>query len=181
MASAACAALLSATLAVPSDLVPRAHTPTSGGPIKGGCGYTTLPPPVLANCTDPISPGVPDLRGNWLGAAAGNASRQHWERIEQCADRVTITSTCVCHDFPHADGTLRNGVHDVSEKDCIPILVAGVWNATCLALNPFELATAVTRCITAQGTLAFNYGGTHFELRRTQRPYGVQQCDQPAA
>ena len=50
-------AALAAT--VPVDDIPRANTPSQ----NGTCGSPTLTPCVLCNCTDPISPGIPDMRG----------------------------------------------------------------------------------------------------------------------
>ena len=76
--------------AVPSADVPTGHTPPpgTGGPIgPRGCGSKSLPPPVLGNCTDELSPSVPDLRGFWVGKVGGKEAK-HWERIEQCGDRV---------------------------------------------------------------------------------------------
>ena len=35
-----------------------------------------------------------------------------------------------------ADGSLANGVHDYSVVDCVPLRVAGVFNATCSMLRP---------------------------------------------
>lgn len=84
-----------------ADEVPVAYTP--------GCeGYTEWPLPVLAACTEPLPAGAPDLRGLWLDDDSG-----HLERVEQCGDRVVVTSVGVVHDM-RADGTLRNGVNDVS-------------------------------------------------------------------
>eukprot|EP01065_Artemidia_motanka_P000679 TRINITY_DN10307_c0_g1_i1.p2 TRINITY_DN10307_c0_g1~~TRINITY_DN10307_c0_g1_i1.p2 ORF type:complete len:203 (+),score=56.68 TRINITY_DN10307_c0_g1_i1:57-611(+) len=173
---AAVLALAACVAAVPSEHIPVAHTPSSGGPLKGGCGYNTLPPPVLANCTDPLKAGVPDLRGSWQGPGLSGTA-QHWERVEQCGDRVTVTSSCVIHDFAHADGTVKHGVHDLSAVDCIPIRVAGLFNATCLTLRPFNLLNAVTRCITPQGKLALDWGGQTTEMERIERPYGLERCD----
>ena len=76
--------------AVPSADIPIGHTPPpgSGGPITPlGCGYKSLPKPILANCTDELAPSVPDLRGLWVGKV-GSDEKEHWERIEQCGDRV---------------------------------------------------------------------------------------------
>ena len=84
-----------------ADEIPIAYTP--------GCeGYTEWPLPVLAACTEPLPAGAPDLRGLWLDDNSG-----HLERVEQCGDRVVVTSVGVIHDM-RADGTLRNGVKDVS-------------------------------------------------------------------
>ncbi|MDE2688897.1 MAG: hypothetical protein OXI49_00100 [Acidobacteriota bacterium] len=84
-----------------ADEIPVAYTP--------GCeGWTEWPLPVLAACTEPLTEGAPDLRGLWLDDDSG-----HLERVEQCGDRVVVTTVGLIHDM-RADGTLRNGVNDVS-------------------------------------------------------------------
>jgi hypothetical protein len=83
-------------LGVPSSDVPTGHTPApfSGGPIRPvGCGNKALPKPILANCTDALAAGVPDLRGNWQSSAFRGT--HHWERIEQCG-AWSKASTCPC-------------------------------------------------------------------------------------
>ena len=97
-----------------ADEIPVAHTP------DGGYGET-MPPPILAGCTEPLAPGAPDMRGMWRVVAvqwSGDAPSpdpvaDHVERIEQCGDRVCITSTGIVHDM-RADGTVERGVHDVA-------------------------------------------------------------------
>ena len=95
--------------------IPVAHTP------PGGYGEE-MPPPILAGCTEPLPPGAPDLRGVWrittITWKAGDPPDPdpmagHVERIEQCGDRVVVTTEGIIHDM-RADGTLENGVHDVA-------------------------------------------------------------------
>jgi len=81
--------------------IPKAYTP--------GCSYTTIPMPILAECTEPLAEGVVDMRGLWLGISDGD---EHLERIEQCGNRVVITAFGIIHDF-RVDGTLKNGARDV--------------------------------------------------------------------
>jgi len=81
--------------------IPKSYTP--------GCGYTTIPMPILAECTEPLAEGVIDMRGLWLGVS-GRVG--HLERIEQCGNRVVVTAYGIIHDF-RADGTLKNGARDV--------------------------------------------------------------------
>jgi hypothetical protein len=87
--------------AVKADDIPKAYTP--------GRGYETFPRPILANCTEPLSPGSADLRGLWQ---AYTGLEGHIERIEQCGNRVVVTSGGVIHDF-RTDGTLKNGANDI--------------------------------------------------------------------
>ena len=81
--------------------IPKSYTP--------GCSYTTIPMPILAECTEPLAEGVVDMRGLWLGVS-GRVG--HLERIEQCGNRVVVTAHGIIHDF-RADGTLKNGARDV--------------------------------------------------------------------
>lgn len=81
--------------------IPKAYTP--------GCGYTTIPMPILSECTEPLASDVVDMRGLWLGISDGV---EHLERIEQCGNRVVITTSGIIHDF-RVDGTLKNGARDV--------------------------------------------------------------------
>ena len=84
-----------------ADEIPKAYTP--------GCSYTTIPMPVLAECTEPLAEGVIDMRGLWFGFS-GRVG--HLERIEQCGNRVVVTAFGIIHDF-RVDGTLTNGARDV--------------------------------------------------------------------
>ena len=124
-------------------------------------------------------PGVPDLRGYWEGAAIG--SDYHWERIEQCGDRIVWTSGCVVHDFRHADGNVSNGVDDYSGVSCIPIKVAGYFNKTCSILVPDHTSIhAATRCLQPDGSMYIIWGGKSGILKRTSNTHGPtsgRQCD----
>eukprot|EP00927_Polykrikos_kofoidii_P027931 TRINITY_DN24459_c0_g1_i1.p1 TRINITY_DN24459_c0_g1~~TRINITY_DN24459_c0_g1_i1.p1 ORF type:complete len:122 (-),score=9.82 TRINITY_DN24459_c0_g1_i1:179-544(-) len=81
------------------------------------CGLLKMPDHVLLKCTDPITPGKPDMRGDWTDG-------HHWERIEQCASRYTVSGPgripkigkprYYIHDFVSANGTVEGGA-----KDCV--------------------------------------------------------------
>ncbi len=93
-----------------ADQIPVAHTPE---------GYwTQMPPPVLAECTEPLSANAIDMRGMWKvvesesGGEPSTAMLGGVQRIEQCGNRVVITSGGVTHDM-RCDGTYENGVNDV--------------------------------------------------------------------
>src|SRR3954463_457568 len=114
-----------------------AHTP------PGGYG-DAFPPPILDRCGDPLVAGAPDLRGIWRTVAievAGQAApdhpaMQHVERIEQCADRVVVTSAGVVHDM-RCDGSEANGVHDVAAFDfTTPITVVANYEDGVHPLRP---------------------------------------------
>jgi hypothetical protein len=102
-------------LVMRADEIPVAHTP-SGGYVGA------MPSPILDGCTEPLVAGAPDLRGTWRvvsvewksgEAPAVDRMSDHVERIEQCGDRVCITSTGIIHDM-RADGTVEHGVNDVA-------------------------------------------------------------------
>jgi hypothetical protein len=115
--------------------IPKAYTPQ--------CGWTEFPMPILANCTEPLAPGATDLRGLWL---AYTGVEGHVERIEQCGNRVVVTSTGIIHDF-HADGTLENGSRDIEPPHCINTAVTIEFDSEgVLNFSPFGLPfTVVTR------------------------------------
>jgi hypothetical protein len=117
--------------------IPVAHTP------PGGYG-DEMPAPILARCNEPLAREAPDLRGLWKTRTAEingelapeeHPIRQHVERIEQCGDRVVVTSSGVIHDM-RADGTLANGVNDVSALNFQPIRVAATFEGGALVLRP---------------------------------------------
>ena len=84
--------------------IPKAYSPA-----RPKCYWERFPMPVLADCREPIAKGFPDLRGLWQ---AYEGPMTHMERIEQCGDRIVVTTKGIIHDF-HADGTLANGSRDV--------------------------------------------------------------------
>lgn len=121
--------------------IPTAHTP------PGGYG-TEMPAPVLADCTDPLVAGAPDLRGTWrvIEAESDGATlpddhpvRSHFERIEQAGNRVVVTGGGVVHDMV-ADGTNENGLDDVMVHDfTTPLVVAASYEDGVLVLRPRDL------------------------------------------
>lgn len=135
------------TVTVTADEIAVAHTP------PGGYG-DVMPPPILERCTEPLVPEAPDLRGLWATdellvsgapAPADHPLWQHAERVEQCGNRVVVTSTGVIHDM-RADGTVENGVHDVSAIDYRPIDVVATFEDGVLVLRPIGVpGVEVTR------------------------------------
>jgi len=98
-----------------ADDIPVAYTPPNGYGAE-------MPPPILAGCTEPLVADAPDMRGTWRVVAVDWKSgdvpdpdpmADHVERIEQCGDRVCITTSGIIHDM-RADGTVEHGVHDVA-------------------------------------------------------------------
>lgn len=107
-----------------------------------------MPPPVLAACDEPIADGLPDLRGTWrafeVTVDGEPVEARHVERIEQAGNRVVITAGGIIHDMV-ADGTLENGVNDVSARSYEPISVAARFEDGKLVLRPNNAFVAVTR------------------------------------
>ena len=127
--------------------IPVAYTPT------GGYGQN-FPDPVLATCTEPLAEGAPDMRGMWQAVAAekdgvplppDSKTLRIFQRIEQCGDRVTITAGGIIHDM-RADGTEKNGVHDVAEFDySTPVNVVASFENGVHVLRPIGTPVEVTR------------------------------------
>ena len=68
--------------------IPKGNTP--------GCGYTRFPMPILSECTESLPDGAADIRGLWRGIS-GKVG--HVERVEQCGERVVVTSSGIIHDM----------------------------------------------------------------------------------
>jgi hypothetical protein len=140
------------------DEIPVAHTP------EGGYG-AVMPPPILAGCTEPLTDGAPDLRGLWRAVSVEWKSGvtpdpdpmlEHIERIEQCGDRVCITSAGVIHDM-RADGTEANGVHDVTPQG-VAIEVVSTFENGVHVLRPVGMpGIEVTRRLDGDH-LVWDYG-----------------------
>jgi hypothetical protein len=103
---------------VTADEIPTARTPPGGYGLR-------FPSPVLADCTEPLVAGAPDLRGIWRTVRAerdgepvpaGAYIYSYVERIEQCGDRIVDMGGGTIADA-RADGSFENGVHDVSVFD----------------------------------------------------------------
>jgi hypothetical protein len=126
--------------------IPVAHTP------EGGYG-ATMPPPVLAECTEPLVDGAPDLRGTWCVVEVtfdGQVHPHHRalgsvQRIEQAGDRIVICGGGVVHDM-RCDGTEEHGVHDVAEMDkTTRITVVATYEHGAHVLRPVGIPIEVVR------------------------------------
>ncbi len=157
-----------AVAGVRADDIAVAKTPEGGW-------HGEMPAPILAGCTEPLASGAPDLRGTWKAYAVeqggkpvtGHPLNDHVERIEQCGDRVVITSAGIIHDM-RADGTLANGVNDVAGANGAPIHVAALFNDGRLELYPNGIGDGpplVTRELVA-GEIVWNYVVFEVRMRR---------------
>ena len=162
-----------------ADDIPVAYTP------PGGYG-NSFPPPVLVACTEPLVEGAPDLRGIWKTVSAlrggkpvpqGERIYNYVERIEQCGNRIVDMGGGTIADA-RADGTVRNGVHDVSVFDYrTPIRVVASYEDGVFVLRPLLIPyfpvkipfVEVTRRLDAQGHMIWtrpDLGGLRVTLAR---------------
>jgi hypothetical protein len=142
-----------------ADDIPVAHTP------PGGYG-AEMPGPILAGCTESLVDGAPDLRGTWrvvsvewkhAQAPEPDPVASHVERIEQCGDRVCITSSGVIHDM-RADGTVEHGVNDIAAVAGQAINVVCTFEHGVHTLRPVGIpGFEVTRRLD-HGDLVWDYG-----------------------
>lgn len=152
------------------DEIPVAHTPEGGWQGE-------MPPPILAGCTEALHPDAPDLRGFWKAvyverdgvALPNHPLNKHIERVEQCGNRIVVTSEGVIHDM-RADGTLENGVDDVAAADGRQrIRVAAVFNGGRLDLHPMGVDPARPPLVTREivnGEMIWCYGPFRVTMRR---------------
>ena len=152
------------------DDIPVAHTPSGGW-------HGEMPPPVLAGCTEPLTPGAPDLRGLWEAYEVEQDGKwlpdhplnSHIERVEQCGNRVVITADRIIHDM-RADGTLEHGVNDVAGADLTTeVHVAAVFADGRLDLHPDGIDPARPPLVTREvvdGEMVWQYGPLKVVMRR---------------
>lgn len=151
-----------------ADDIPVAFTPA------GGYG-DRMPPPVLAGCTESVPRTAPRMHGLWrvVEVESGGAVQSRHpvlgqlQRIEQCGDRVVITSGGVVHDM-RCDGTEANGVRDVAVLDkATPIVVPASYEDKVHVLRPVGIPIEVTRRLDGD-ELVWHYAGFVARLRRVQ-------------
>ena len=91
--------------------IPKGNTP--------GCAYQHFPLPVLAQCTEPLTPQADDIRGLWMGVSGRHQG--HIERVEQCGSRVVVTSAGLIHDY----GPNRSAGLNTNDTEGSVLFVAG--------------------------------------------------------
>ena len=136
--------------------IPVAHTPDGG--------WTEFPPPILAECSDALSPDAIDMRGMWQVTeimvddeiVEDHFMIGHMQRIEQAADRVIITAGGVVHDM-RCDGTVENGVNDVDADFNREISVVATFEDGVHVLRPVDMPLEVRRYFDGP-TLVWEYG-----------------------
>jgi hypothetical protein len=130
---------------------------------------------VLTGCTEPVPRTAPRMHGLWRVVeveSGGTVQSQHpmlgqLQRIEQCGDRVVITSGGIVHDM-RCDGTEESGVHDVAAIDkTTPIVVVASYEDKVHVLRPVGVPIEVTRRLDGD-VLVWHYAGFVARLRRVQ-------------
>ena len=137
-----------------ADDIPKAYTPD--------CGFSQMPMPILYRCRQPIAAGIPDMRGLWL---AKSGFLGHTERIEQCGNRMVITTAGLIHDF-RVDGTLKNGARDI-QTSCTNLASAIKVDVNAkLVFRLFNLFDTVSRHLD-RGEMIFTFvDGTQTRMQR---------------
>ena len=134
---------------------------------KPGATLDVWPPRILDGCREPLTDGVPDLRGVW--EVVDGRMKGHVERIEQAGNRITISVGGLVHDM-FCDGTLENGVDDIAGFDGDRIRVAATFEDGVHKLRPFgRRVVAVTRRLDGD-ELVWRYGPFRNRLRRLAGP-----------
>ena len=133
--------------------IPQGHTPN--------CGWTKFPQPILKYCTEPLSEGAADQRGLWQQVEGGRIG--HIERVEQCGNRVVVTSSGLIHDLT-TDGKLSGSSDDVRPLSigpfdfCIRTSATTEWDDGRLEFYALGGPRVVTRFLD-DGDLVWEYPG----------------------
>ena len=147
-----------ASATITADDIPVAKSPKER--------YTQFPKAVLAGCNEPLPKDVPDLRGIWI--VYKGTMKEHVERIEQCGNRVVITGGYVIHDM-RVDGTLENGVNDVSENTGEEIHIGALFENGRLNLRANNNLLGVSRWLEGD-EIVWTYLGKENRMRRLKAP-----------
>jgi len=96
---------------------------------------------------------------------------RHFQRVEQCGDRLVVTAGGVIHDM-RCDGTVENGVHDVAERDfTTPISVVATYEDGVHVLRPVGIFGIEVRRRLEGARMVWDYiGSTTVKLERTGPP-----------
>ena len=129
-----------------------------------GCAYSHFPLPILEACTEPLSEGADDIRGLWKSVSGRHLG--HVERIEQCGQRVVITTGGIIHDYG-PNSTLGKNTNDtegmnfairVGGKNLCPRTSASmIWEDGILNFRPFGFGPVVVRRYMDNDQLIWEY------------------------
>jgi hypothetical protein len=123
--------------------IPKGNTP--------GCAYDHFPLPILAACTEPLSPEADDIRGLWRGVSGGHVG--HVERVEQCGVRVVVTAAGIIHDYgPNSTGGFNTNDTEGSvlftlggQEHCMRTSASMIWENKVLNFYAFGWGPRVVR------------------------------------
>lgn len=123
--------------------IPKGNTP--------GCGYEHFPLPILAGCTEPLPEGADDIRGLWIGVEGGHVG--HVERIEQCGERVVVTTSGIIHDYGpnstaglNTDDTEGTVIFIAGEREfCARSSASMIWDDGVLNFHAFGWGPLVVK------------------------------------
>ncbi|MEM9254749.1 MAG: hypothetical protein AAGA91_04835 [Pseudomonadota bacterium] len=135
--------------------IPKGNTP--------GCAYTHFPMPILAECTEALPPGADDIRGLWQAVSGGRMG--HVERIEQCGERVVVTSSGIIHDYgPNSTAGLNTNDTEgsvlfmVGDREfCGRSSASMIWNDGVLNFHVFGWGPVVVRRYREDEQLVWEY------------------------
>ena len=110
---------------------------------------------LLKDCEEPVPAGWLDFNGEW------STDDGHYERVEQCGDRLIIVGGKVIHDAVHANGNFTDGVHDIAVRKTgtVVVKVAVLYNETARCFDYWQNGITadgepiVRRCEGANGNL----------------------------
>ena len=130
--------------------IPKGNTP--------GCAYDHFPLPILQECTESLPANAADIRGLWRGIS-GKVG--HVERVEQCGERVVVTSSGIIHDLgPNATAGLTSNdteglvAFTVGDKEVLSAHVGGHhMGKRCAELPRLWLGACCGKTILGRGQL----------------------------
>ena len=125
-----------------------------------------------------INSGIPNISGLWAGTKDGEP---YWERIEQCGDRIIITTGCHTHDYRHIDGSIMGGYWGWQHNNWPTVMTVevGQYDPTVLIFMHFGERLAIKRSFINRKKMMINENRVLSLLDRTDRAYGYQECDMP--
>lgn len=135
--------------------IPKGNTP--------GCAYDHFPLPVLRDCTEPLTEDADDIRGLWR--AVSGAHKGHIERVEQCGERVVVTSSGIIHDYgPNSTSGLNtndtegNVLFVAGDREyCMRTSASMIWEDGILNFYAFGWGPKVVRRYREGDTLIWEY------------------------
>jgi len=135
--------------------IPKGNTP--------GCAYDHFPLPILRDCTEPLTEDADDIRGLWRAVSGSHTG--HVERVEQCGDRVVVTSSGIIHDYGpnstaglNTDDTEGNVLYVAGDQEyCMRTSASMIWEDGILNFYVFGWGPKVVRRYREGDVLVWEY------------------------